>query len=234
MARIVALTLILMSSLQLSVGQNNMPQASPIDKCDVQNTCTHRYVNGELLNTITGPSGVAVTAALDESRDSKYFRVRIGVVNGSDKTFDLLPEGFLLEALGRKAKTMKPIPPDEIEKAALRQNFWSNYLIAVTANLSRDKITTKSNTNAQTSGNVSIYGPNGSMASGTYTESGSSSTTATTSIPDYAARARADEAIRSRNALVAAQNAQVAQTALRANTLAPGERVAGTVYMCMC
>jgi hypothetical protein len=54
--------------------------------------------------------------------------------------------------------------------------------------------------------------------------------TSTTTSPDYAAQARAADRISARNATVAAMNAQMLQSALTANTLSPGQSIAGYVY----
>ena len=229
MKQIISGTLITIALAHPGIGQDaTSPRAVVV--CDERITCSHRYDNGELLRTVTGPNGVSVTAALEQSKNGKYFRLRLGVSNGSQKTFDLIPEAFRLDVVGQKPKVMKPIPPEDIEKAAERASFWGNFLTAMTAHMARDTVKTTSRTEIQSSGSVSLNGLDGPRVTGNYAGTDASKTTSTTSIPDYTARAEAAQAIRDRNQLVAAKNAQVAESALRDNTLEPGQAVGGFVY----
>jgi hypothetical protein len=71
-----------------------------------------------------------------------------------------------------------------------------------------------------------VNGSDGTYANGTY----SGTSTSTTSTPDYEAQARADEAIRERNAVLAIQSSQLSNAALRSNTIFPGQSVSGCVF----
>jgi len=103
-----------------------------------------------------------------------------------------------------------------------RENGLGDALTGMGAGLRRQQTTT----DTTSSGTVNVSSSDGTYASGTYSGTG----TSTTSAPDYAAQTRANEAIRQRNAVLAIQSSQLSDSALRSNTVPPGQTVSGCVF----
>ena len=76
------------------------------------------------------------------------------------------------------------------------------------------------------SGTVNANSSDGTYTNGTY----NGFSTSTTSTPDYAAQARANERIREQNAAVASMRAGLMQTSLKSNSVMPGQSIRGYVY----
>lgn len=198
--------------------------------CDENSGCTHKYSNGELFKTIETADGIVVTVGLVESGDGKYFRLNVGVLNNSSAAFDLMPSSFVIEIPGPKSKLLYYIPPGNIAKSAERHASWVNYFTALGGGLATQKSTTHTTTRTSSSGRVNTQSSMGQETRGTYQGESSSSADSTTRSPDYEAQARAAERIRQRNAVVATMNERMMDTALTANTIAPGQSIAGYVY----
>lgn len=212
------------------IAQTSTPPPSRTIVCDETSGCTHRYVNGELFKTITGPDGMVVTAGLVESSNGKFFRLNVSVVNNTSATFDLMPDNFVIETVGRKPKTLNPVPPGQIAKSVERGAWWADYFNRVGARMATQQSITRTTSSSSASGTIDAHSSDGTYANGSYHGTTSGESTTTTTSPDYAAQARADEKIRQRDAAIAAMNERMMQTALTANTLSPGQSVAGYVY----
>jgi hypothetical protein len=183
-----------------------------------------------LFKIITDSDGTVVMAGLLESSDNKYFRLNVTVSNYTPTTFDVMPSDFIVETIGHKPKTLDPIAPESIAKSIERHAEWQNYLSSLGAAMARDTSTTRTRTNTSSTGTVSARSSDGIYATGTYSGTSAGTSTSTTTTPDYAAMAQAQQQNDQRNAKVEAAIAQMLQTALRANTLDPGESVGGYVY----
>ena len=202
--------------------------------------CTHQYLNGDLFKTATA-NGMVITVALDQ--DSKYMTATIGISNNSAAPVDILPSDFVIDVYTPTSKTLHVVPPQKIalaeQKRAQRSNTSKRVLggfanaLSAAAGSSQQQSTTQTTS----SGTVSIHSSDGTSSNGTY----NGSSTSTTSSPDPAAQERAAEQIRQRNAAISAANAQrnaaasatnarLMQTALSANTTAPGRSIGGVVY----
>jgi hypothetical protein len=83
----------------------------------------------------------------------------------------------------------------------------------------------QSTTTTNSTGAINASGSDGSSATGTY----NGTSTSRTSSPDYAAQARADEAIRQRNAAFASLSGQLSHEEFKANTVLPNQTVRGIV-----
>jgi hypothetical protein len=79
---------------------------------------------------------------------------------------------------------------------------------------------------------VNTTSSDGTYSNGSYNANGTynGTSTTTTSSPDYAAQAQARQRISERNAALANFESNLAQTVLRANTVAPGKTVRGLVF----
>lgn len=186
--------------------------------CDEGNGCAHQFVNGQKFKILTG-DGFTVTAAV--RGNAKYLRVDVSVVNNSATSVDILPTTFSVDEVTPKDKSLAYVDPQKIMQSIQRRTAWSNALTAMGAGMQREQSTT----NTTNMGTVNISASDGTSATGTY----NGSATSTTSKPDYAAQARADEAIRERNAQVATLNGNLSRMVLRANTVAPNQSVSGFV-----
>ncbi|WP_263382249.1 hypothetical protein [Granulicella arctica] len=81
-------------------------------------------------------------------------------------------------------------------------------------------------TQSTSSGTVQATSNDGSSASGTYSGTG----TSTTSVPNYAAQEQARQNIARRRAALGAHEAELEQTGLKANTVDSGKYVGGYVF----
>jgi hypothetical protein len=143
------------------------------------------------------------------------------VFNGGTAIVDVLPTSFHLDEVTPKPKPLTYVDAAKIIKSAQRRVAWGNALTAMGGSMARQQSTTTTNS----SGTVNASSSNGSSASGTY----NGSSTSTTSSPDYAAQARANEAIRQRNAALASLSGQLSQEVFKANTVLPNQTVRGIV-----
>ena len=187
--------------------------------CDDSTVCTHEFVNGLIYKTITTDQ-IAITVAI--SSNGKVGRANLTVANKSEAPFDVTPERFTIAETAPKIKTFAYMPPEKVVQADAHRAGWANALNAFGAGMATQQVTTQTNSN----GTVNATGSDGSSANGTY----NGTSTSTTSVPDYAAQARARENIRKRKEALAAERQAMEQTSLRANTVHPGQTVAGFVY----
>lgn len=187
--------------------------------CDENAGCAHQFINGLKFKILTG-DGLTVTASMVAT--PKYIRADISVLNGTTASIDVMPTTFQLEEVDPKQKSLAYVDAGKIMLSAQKRVAWGNALTAMGANMQRQQTTTNTNS----TGTVNATGSNGTYTTGTY----NGSSTSTTSSPDNAAKARADETIRQNNAALAALNNQLAQVVLRANTVLPNQSVRGLVF----
>ncbi len=186
--------------------------------CDESAGCTHQFIDGQKFKILTG-DGLTVIASL--AATAKYIRADISVSNGTAANVDVLPTEFDLEESGPKQKRLAYVDAEQVIRSAEKRVAWGNALTAMGGNMARQQSTTTTYNN----GTVNAKSSNGTYATGTY----NGSSTSTTSAPDYAARARADETIRQRNEAFASLRGQLSHTLLRANSVLPNQTVRGIV-----
>ncbi len=203
-------------------GQEQQP-ASPASQkvvCDEQTPlCTHRLVNGYTYKTIETPQAIITVNLADVG---KYTRLDIGVTNTSNSRFDVVPAAFTAAVTAPKPKVLRIVPPEKILSSERHHAGWANAVNAMGAGMASQQVTTQTNN----SGTVQATASDGTYANGSY----NGTSTSTTSVPDYAARARARENIARRRAALAAREAELQQTALRSNTVEAGAAVGGLVF----
>lgn len=201
------------------VGQRLEGSSQTALLCDEGAGCTHQFVNGHKIKILSA-DGITVSVSMLDT--GKYFRADVGVLNTSSASLDVLPMNFSLEETAPKDKMLAYVDVGKIIRSAQTRMAWANALSAAGAGMQRQQTTTETTSN----GTVNVYGSDGTNANGTY----NGTSTSTTSSPDYAAQARADEAIRERNAVLAMQSGQLSSAALRSNTLSPGQSIGGFVF----
>lgn len=181
--------------------------------------CTHRLLNGFTYKTLVGPRATVTMSLAD---NGKYTRVNVMIVNSGQLPFDVLPSAFDLSTTTPKQRALRFISPEKMEASARRSVAWADALNSMGAGMATKQVTTETTG----SGAVQATGSNGGSANGTY----NGTSTSITNVPDYAAQARVRENIERRRADLAAHEAQLEQTALRANTVDAGRSVGGFVY----
>jgi hypothetical protein len=197
--------------LAVAVGYAQSPPSQPrVVACNEGQNCIHRYVDGQLFKILTGPDGTVIAVSLIESANNKYFRLSVGVLNGTSGIYDVVPSDFTVEATGYKPKTLYLVPAEAIVRTIERERAWANELDWTAAVFSRSTTRTT----------IRAYSSDGSYATAR----------ATTTGPNYGAQAQASENIQARNANAGNQEEQLLATSLRRNTLSPGEQVGGFIY----
>ena len=176
----------------------------------------HQFVNGRKIKTLIA-DGITVSVSLLDT--GKYFRADVAVWDTSTANFDVLPTIFNLEETAPKEKELAYVDTGKIIHSAQTRMAWANALTAAGAGMQRQQ----SSTDTTSNGTVNVNSSDGTYATGTST----ARSTATTTTPDYAAQDRANEAIRQRNSALALQGSQLANAALRSNTVLPGQGVSG-------
>jgi hypothetical protein len=202
-----------------ALAQQSNQASQTVLNCDESAGCTHQFVNGAKFKTLTG-NGFTVTVAL--SGNKKYFRADVSVLNSSASNADVFPANFTLEEVEPKDKSLAYVDAEKIMRSIQKRAAWGNAMTGMGSGMQRQQSTTTT-TNT---GTASATGSDGSYATGTY----NGSSVSTTSSPDYAAQARANQIIQARNQQVAAISQQLSQTALRTNTVAPNQSVRGFVF----
>ena len=208
----------------LAVPSTSLAQ-TPTDKpapkillCDENAGCEHRFIDGQKYKILTSDGlTVIVSLAITE----KYTRADVSVSNGGTASVDVMPTSFQLEEVTPKPKTLAYVDAAKIIKSAQRRVAWGNALTAMGGSMARQQNTTTTNSN----GTINASSSDGTTSTGSY----NGTSTSTTSSPDYAAQARANEAIRQRNAALAAMSGQLSSTVFKANTVLPNQTVRGIV-----
>ena len=204
----------------LAVASLSAQSADQVTKnlvCDRGSTCGFGYINGRKYETLAGDK-ISIVVVGDVF--GKYLRADIFVLNKGTEPVNVLPSSnFVLTEIAPKAKLLKYVDGDKLVRSEERRLAWGNAMTAMSGSMARQQSTTT----AYSSGTVHANGSDGTYANGTY----SGTTTATTSTPDYAAQARANETIRQRNAAFASFANSATRTLLRANTVLPNQSVQG-------
>jgi tetratricopeptide (TPR) repeat protein len=190
--------------------------------------CSRQAVSGESLATIEA-DGLTVQAVVLPAEDFKGMTAFVRVINNGNGPVDFLPEPPLLLELTPEVRLAKLLQADtvaaEIEKKGNRK-----------ANLIRffqGDATTPVTTTMMTSGSAysprwAMY-PNGQWGAYPYMQKvGPQTTTMTTNVPDWAARARAEQ--KAQAAIASANKAAdlVRSQKLLATTLTAGQMVDGS------
>ncbi|HEY4356264.1 MAG TPA: hypothetical protein VGN16_10990 [Acidobacteriaceae bacterium] len=186
--------------------------------CDEKSGCYQQYFEGRKYKLLTVDN---ISAFVSMGAYDKYIWADVTVFNGSPAPVDVLPTNFGLEEISPKEKPLAYVDADQALRSKLRRLAWGNAFTAMGGSMARQQTTTTTNSN----GTISATASDGSSATGTYR----GSSTATTSTPDYAAQARANEIIQQRNNTAAMLSEKVSQDALRANTVMPNGNVHGFV-----
>ena len=180
--------------------------------------CSAALSDGRTVRMIRA-NGLAVLAAIwDNGSKTQAF---VGIKNNTIASVDVRPESFQLVVAAPKYRMLAYQDPDQMAKSIRRSAGWKAGLTSGLGGMAQKQSTSTSTTD----GNVTVSGPNGT-ASGTY----NGTTMTTSSQPDYEARQRsADKANQIRaEANNAVNNLQ--STALRANTIFPGQQMIGAVF----
>jgi hypothetical protein len=191
--------------LSVAVGYAQSTPQQHVVACIEGQDCIHRYVDGQLFKIVTGPDGTVIAVSLIESADNKYFRLSVGVLNGTSGIYDVVPGDFTVEATGYKPKTLHLVPAETIVRKIERERARANELDWTASVFSRSTTQT------------TIRGSLGTAR-------------VTTTGPNYGAQAQASENIQARNANAGNQEEQLLTTSLRRNTLSPGQQVGGFIY----
>ena len=213
--------LLLLSTLPL-LCQDQEPAPSNTQKllCNETTTvCTHKLVNDFTYKTLSTSKAV-VTVSI--AANGKYTRLDVGITNSGQLQFDVLPTEFAIAVTAPMARVLHMVPPEKIVSSEKHHAGWANAINAMGAGMASQQATTQTNS----SGTVQASSSDGAYANGSY----NGTSTSTTSVPDYAAQARARENIQRRRAALAAHAAELEQTALRANTVEAGKAVSGFVF----
>jgi hypothetical protein len=158
-----------------------------------------------------------------------YDVAEIYVANGTQRNITVNPTLAYME-LWKDEKDLldkppffigRPVPAYSIAKKLQNKAAWAKFFTRFSATFQSQQIVTRTTS----SGQASVLGFGG-MATGTY--SGSSITT--TTIPDYQARAVAEETAQTRSAQAAANGASYMKDELLANTLFSGKDIFGRIY----
>jgi len=217
MKSITFVVLFALASISLAQAPADKP-APKVLLCDENAGCGHQFIEGQKFKILTSDGlTVIVSMAITE----KYTRADVSVFNGGTASVDVMPTSFQLEEVTPKPKPLAYVDAAKIIKSAQRRVAWGNALTAMGGSMARQQSTTTTNSN----GTVNASGSDGTMATGVY----SGTSTSTTSSPDYAAQARANEAIRQRNAALASMSGQLSSEAFKANTVLPNQTVRGIV-----
>jgi hypothetical protein len=210
---------VLLAVVSVSLAQT--PPDKPAPKallCDENAGCDHEYIHGQKFKMLTG-GGLTVIVSM--AMTEKYTRADVSVFNGGTAPVDVLPTGFHLDEVTPKTKPLTYVDAAKIIRSAQRRVAWGNALTAMGGSMARQQSTTTTNSN----GTVNASSSDGSSATGTY----NGTSTSTTSSPDYAAQARANDAIRQRNAALASMSGQLSNEVFKANTVPPNQTVRGIV-----
>jgi len=214
-----AITGIFLCLANFSRAQDTTTQRPTKFVCDESSACTHQYIDGQKYKILTTDRAV-ITVGL--AANKKYARVSIRVANISSSQVDVLPEQFTLSEVVPKERELAYVPYQKIVRADASRAGWANALNAFGSGMATQQVTTQSTTN----GTVSATSSNGTYANGSY----NGTTTSTTSAPNYAAQAQAQDNIRRRREAIAAESQELSQSSLKANSLLAGQTVSGNVY----
>jgi len=187
--------------------------------CDEAAGCSHEFIDGLKYKIITNDNA-SVSVAI--SSNGKYARVSVSITNKSATPIDVLPDQFGLMETAPKNQALAYVSYEKIVRSDERRAGWANALNSFGAGMATQQVTTQTTS----SGTVNATSSDGTYTNGTY----DGSSTSTTTVPDYAARARAEENLRRRREALRAELQAMSQTSLKSNTVMPNQTVSGLVY----
>jgi hypothetical protein len=189
--------------------------------------CERFFVDGVEYLTMKTGSGLWFALAIVER--GNYDVAELYIANGSDKKVTVNPALAYME-LWKDEKGLldkppfyvgKPIPAHTIAKKLQNKAAWANFFTRFSASFQNQQIVTRTTS----SGTATAIG-SGGMVTGTY--NGTSATT--TTIPDYQARAAAENTAQARSAQAVANGASYMNDEMLANTLWPKQDIFGRIY----
>jgi hypothetical protein len=188
-------------------------------RCDSA-ACDMSYLNGLRLETMAND---VARVSVSTSYSGSYLLANVTILNVGSAPFDVLPETFsAAEMKNGKEKTLPFMSVSKMERRAERRVAWANGLNAFGAAMATQQVTTQTTS----SGDVNLYSSDGTSASGSY----NGSSTSTTYVPNYQARATAQQNIAYRRTELRNSETELESTAIRDNTLVPNGTIAGTAY----
>ena len=205
-------------ALASAQNQTTDKPAPKVLVCNESAGCSHEFIDGHKFKTMTS-DGLTVTVSM--MAIGKYIRADVTVMNGTTATVDVLPTDFECDESVPKQKKLAYVDAEKIIRSAQNRVALGNALTAMGASMSRQQSTTTTTS----IGTVRATDSDGTYTTGTY----HGSSVSTTSAPDPAAQARADETIRQRNAAMAALNGQLSHTILKANSISHNQSIRGIV-----
>lgn len=194
------------------------------DKCE---DCDSFFQDGFFYEVIHGKDGVTVGMTLSEVENR--IRTDVFVVNGSKKKISVLPvqvlmwAGTIPKADGNiDWKEIRQQNPEDIARSLARRAQWRGALAGLAAALQTNE--TRSESTSQET--VSVFDQRGNVVTGT----GRGSAETRTTSPNYEARRQAAEIAERGRAEAADAISYLNRIILRANTIAPQERINGAVF----
>lgn len=164
--------------------------------------------------------GVTVVTSVHDV--GKRFRLDVYIYNESEERFEVYPERLTFDVVSPKRKELQYVSMEKLQRSVKRKAAWAAALAGLGAGATETVTATTS-----VSGSATTSKPAFSPAERTH-YSGTATTTMT--VPDHEARAASRERVRQIHEQASDQLAAIEDIALQANTLLPGEEVAGSVF----
>ena len=182
--------------------------------------CDDLFSEGQYFRIIKA-DGVEIVLTMYDGKDHRVADVFVSNFSDRRKLIDPSMTRFTLADSAKPIVSLSPIPTEKIASQIKRRVKWANFFSALASS-----VPTYSTSQSNTSGTVSVYGNNGSYARGTY----QGTTTTTRMSPNVYAQERAAENNQRRSLEATDRAGQVKETALKINTLFPGEQTSGLIY----
>jgi len=182
--------------------------------------CDDLYSEGQYFRIIQG-DGIEIALTMHDGKDYRVADVFISNLSDKRKLIDPSTTRFTLADSGKPMVSLSPIPAEKIASKIKRRANWANFFSAIASSVPQS-----STSQSTTRGTVSVYGSNGSFANGTY----QGTTTTTRMSTNVYAQEQAAENNRRRSSEAEDRANELQQTALKINTLFPGEHTAGLIY----
>jgi endonuclease YncB( thermonuclease family) len=204
--------------------QTTVPSASQGTKSIIWSRgavgCDDLFSEGRYFRIIQG-EGIEIVLTMYIGNDYRVADVFISNLSDKRKLIDPSTTRFTLADSGKPMVSLSPIGTEKIASQIKKRAKWANVFSAIASSVPQS-----STSQSTTSGTVSAYGNNGSYANGTY----QGTTTTTRMSPNVYAQKRAAENNRRRSSEAADRADQLQETALKINTLFPGEHTGGLIY----
>jgi hypothetical protein len=215
-----------------------------------------RFIDGDKIATSTKPSSTVLMKNINKYKygsgfsEMNYYVINIDLINNSDQEINLIPENIVVNAFDNvnNMKTLKIYKPDEFLKLARKVQGRSRMIYALASSASNSnagKTTSSTNASSNTSingssrttgslnTNTGLYatGQSQTQLQGNVNSRGASRTTTI----DYDAKNRAkkqsDQKISDAYKAQEKGNDEVVSEMLKANTLFPGQKVVGKIFV---